>query len=104
MDQITFDRYARRAAGLLDRRSLFGSLSGALLSAGLVPFEGNAKKKGNKKSKGCKKRMKLCRTDLRDDVCEGNDGCITELNRCCKKACQSLNKAVDCCENAGWCA
>lgn len=102
MDRVRFDMVARRAAGLLDRRSLFAGLSAALLAGSGIPLA-EAKKHKNKKSKACKKRMKLCRTDLRDDVCEGNGECISDLNTCCKKACQSTQKAIDCCESAGWC-
>lgn len=106
MNQSTFDTVVRRASELFDRRSMVGGLSGALLALGTVARGMDAKKgkrNKNKKSKACKKRIKLCNSDLRDDVCEGNDECLREVGKCCKKACQSTQKAIDCCENTGFC-
>jgi hypothetical protein len=102
MNHNTFDAFARRSADLLDRRSFLGGVGSALLITGGTPLESEAKN-NEKKGKACKKRMKLCRTDLRYDVCEGVSECINDLNKCCKKACKSTQKAIDCCENAGWC-
>ena len=108
MHQNSFDTFVRRASDLLNRRSIVGGLSGALLTLGGVPIatdarKGKHRKSKNKKSKACKKRVKLCNSDLRDDVCEGNDECLREVGKCCKKACQSTQKAIDCCENTGFC-
>jgi hypothetical protein len=67
MNDVTFDAYVRRAAGLLDRRTLFGGLSTALLAAGSVPVAVEAKKKGKKKRKNrksCRKRAGFCRQEF----------------------------------------
>ncbi len=108
MHDDTFDTLARRAATLTDRRSLFGGLSAGLLATSGLSLATEAKKKHhnknkNKKSNACKKRIKLCNRDLRDDICEGNDACLKDLTKCCKKACKSDQQAIACCENAGWC-
>jgi hypothetical protein len=100
MNQSTFDSFARRTANLVDRRSLFGGLSAALLTAGFVPLNAEAKKggKGKKKSKACKKRVKKCRNEFLPD-CESTDDpaeCEDFVNNCCKKACDSFDKATDC--------
>jgi hypothetical protein len=107
MDQRTFETFVRRASDLLDRRSLMGGLSAALLATG-VPLAAGAKKgkhkhKHNKgKSKGCKKRVKACREGV-PIFCEGNEECIDTLAPCCKKACKSLDELERCCVDVGVC-
>lgn len=39
MDQSTFDRFVRRSADLLNRRSLMVGMSGVLMAAGLVAHD-----------------------------------------------------------------
>jgi hypothetical protein len=107
MDQNTFDTFVRRTADLLDRRSLFGGLSAALLAANGVSLDAGAKGKhhhhhhhnNNGKSKSCKKRIKECREEVLPQ-CEGNPDpdCDDIVNACCKKACKSVNKADACLE------
>lgn len=90
MNHVAFDPYVRRAAGVLDWRSLIGGLSAALLALCDVPLHAEA----------VKKRVRFCRADL-FAVCEGNDGCIDDLlGYCkCKKVHKSPQRASDCCEN-----
>jgi hypothetical protein len=101
MDQRTFETFVRRASDLLDRRSLLGGLSAALLSAGIVPLDTEAKKgnKGKKKTKACKKRVKICHNEVLPQ-CQGNPDpdCEGIVRNCCKKACKSHDKADACLE------
>ena len=102
MDQQTIDRNAWGVADYRDRRSLVSGLAGTLLAAVSAPL-GVEAKKGKKR---CKRRARLCRTDLRDDLCRGQPQvCVDDLNRCCKLAtkCKSNQKVIACCEDAGWC-
>jgi hypothetical protein len=106
MDRVTFDRFARRAVCLCDRRSLFGGLGATLLAIAGVPLAAGAKKgkrnKGNKnknkRTKACKKRVKDCRQEVLPGCEDTNDpaGCEDVVNRCCKKACKSVNAAREC--------
>jgi hypothetical protein len=106
MNHTTFDSFTRRAAGLMDRRSLFGGLSAALLGIGGVPIALEAKKNGNGKGNGKKKRTKACKKrikDCRQEVlpqCGPEDppNCDDVVNQCCKKACKSVEKADACLE------
>jgi hypothetical protein len=108
MDRVTFDCFTRRTADLLDRRSLFAGLraSVAALAAGGLPIGTGAKGKhnhrhkhgNNGKSDACKKRVKRCRNEFLPD-CETTEdpaGCEDFVNNCCKKACDSFDKATDC--------
>jgi hypothetical protein len=99
MDQNFFDSFARRAADLLDRRSLFGGVSAALLAVSGFPLGAAAKRHNkNKRTKACKKRVKKCRNEFLPD-CESTDDpaeCEDFVNNCCKKACDSFDKATDC--------
>ena len=107
MSHVAFDAFARRAADLLDRRSLIAGLSGTLLAAGLDPFAASAKKKDKPQTK-CKNLAKLCRQDLLPDVCEPDeDACRADINACCEKAAECKIKSsqgvIECCEAAGRC-
>jgi hypothetical protein len=88
MEQVTIDPYVRRAAGLLEWRSLAGGLSAALLALWGIPLD----------AAPTRKRVRLCRADLLA-VCEGNDECSNDLLGYCKWANKSAQKAVDCWEN-----
>jgi hypothetical protein len=44
MDHMMFEAFVRRAATLLDRRTLFGGLSAALLAVGGIPHDASARK------------------------------------------------------------
>jgi hypothetical protein len=90
MNHVAFDVYVRRAAGLLEWRSLAGGLSAALSAPGGIPLALEAA--------ATKKRVRLCRADLLA-VCEGNDGCINDVVGYCKKAHKSAQKAIDGREN-----
>ena len=104
MDRVTLNSYVCRAAGLLDRRALFGGLSSALLAAGAVPFTVEARKPGQHKRKQCKKQAQSCRSIV-PDFCEGDPECIEDLNKCCGllAKCKSEDKAQACCRNVGVC-
>ncbi len=101
MDQITFDRYVRRIAGLLDRRSMLGGLSAALLTAAGMPLDVSAKKgkKKGKNRKSCKKRAGKCRQEFlencSDDDVDDTPGCENAINNCCKKAAKCKVKDLD---------
>ena len=103
MDQITFDAFSRRTADLLDRRALVGGASAALLAITGIPLSTEAKKRHHgdhkhKKTKTCKKRVQECRKSLLPgcDVSNNPAGCEDVVNGCCKKACTSKDKALDC--------
>jgi hypothetical protein len=88
MDRVMFERFARRAAGLLDRRALFAGLSAAAIASAGLPVDAGAKKgKGknnkNRKSDACKKRVKFCHDEV---DCEPGDpeNCQDVVKRCCK--------------------
>jgi hypothetical protein len=102
MDQSTFDTFARRTANVLNRRSLVGGLGAALLPIIGLPLAAEAKRPGQKKRKKCKKRIKNCRQEVLPDcenVPELGPNCEEIVNRCCKKACKSVDKAFDCLAN-----
>lgn len=103
MDRVTFDDIARRTAALLDRRSLFAGLSAAGLAAAGLPSEAGAKgkhghkHKNNRKSDACKKRVKECRRVIREGCTEFDlPNCDRLSKDCCKKSCQSFDKAQAC--------
>jgi hypothetical protein len=103
MDQTTFDRYVRRAAGVLDRRSVLAGWSGALLAGVSGPLAAEAKKgknkSGDKKRKNCKQRAELCRQEFlencEDEGIRDSEGCINEINACCRRAATCKLKSED---------
>lgn len=103
MHQYTFDTFARRAAGLLDRRALFGGASAALLTIAGLPLAAETKKKGKKKRKRDKKLARRCRRNL-PGFCEGNQQCIDELSPCCHFLAKGKRgKADACCRESEFC-
>lgn len=103
MNHVTFDAYVRRAATLLDRRSLFGGLSAALLAADFVPLAVEAKKHGKNNGKRCQKRGKRCRRAL-PKFCEGDQECVEALRPCCGHTAKcNSGEARDCCRKKGFC-
>jgi hypothetical protein len=98
MNHVTFDVNVRRATGLLDRRSLFGGVSAALLAVGGVPLDLRAKKKRKKKAKACRTRVKRCRQDGRSTCADPDapENCEAIFKKCCKKVCQSVAKVDRC--------
>jgi hypothetical protein len=101
MRHTTFDTLVRRAAGLQmgDRRAFLGGLSAVLPALVGWPLAAEAKRPGQKKRKKCKKRIKDCRQDVLPDcenVPELGPNCEEIVNKCCKKACESVDKAFDC--------
>lgn len=99
MDRVTFDDLTRHTAALRDRRSLVGGLSAAILAITGIPRSTEAKKHHkHKKTKACKKRVKECRKSFLPGCDVSNDpaGCEDVVNTCCKKACKSKDKALDC--------
>jgi hypothetical protein len=101
MNQMAFDAFVRRAATLLDRRSMFGGLSAVLLAASGIPHDTSAKKgkKKGKNRKSCKKRAGKCRQEFIEN-CSDNDvddtpACENAINNCCKKAAKCKVKDLD---------
>jgi hypothetical protein len=101
MHHITFDRFTRRAAGLLDRRSLFGRAGGALLAAAGIPLQVAAKKHKhkNKNQKSCKNRAEKCRQEFQENCSDfdvdDTEGCLDAINACCKKGAKCKIKDID---------
>jgi hypothetical protein len=103
VDQNKFDSFVRRAASVLDRRSLVGGAGATLLTLGGVPLAAEAKKKGKKKRKRDKKLAKRCRQNL-PGFCEGNQQCIDELSPCCHFLAKGKRgKADACCRESEFC-
>jgi hypothetical protein len=101
MDQSTFDTFARRAAHLLDRRSLLGGLSAALPALVGLPVATEAKKKGKKKrNRNCKKEKK-CKNFFFSECDRFPEipNCKSKVRNCCEKICESENKANECLDN-----
>jgi hypothetical protein len=103
MDRNIFETFVRRSADLLDRRSLFGGASAALLAVTGAPRATEAKKHNHKhhkntNTKACKQRIKECRKDFLPGCEQTIDPpeCEEIVNNCCKKACESKDKALEC--------
>ena len=81
MNESTFDAFVRRTANALDRRSLLGALSGAVMMAAIDPLSTEARKgKKDKKAKRRKKREK------REAACEQMElDCLAGSKVYCKE-------------------
>jgi hypothetical protein len=105
MNESIFDTFAHCAAGLLDRRALFGGASATLLTITGLPLAAAAKNthNGKHKHKKDKKLAKRCRRNL-PGFCEGNQRCIDELSPCCGFLAKGKRgKADACCRESEFC-
>ena len=107
MRDWAFDRFARRTAAILDRRSALGLLGGAAAATALTWTNAGAKKKKKKK---CKGNNNICRADTVDfcadaPSAEEEEACKVALFKCCSNTalkCKSVGQFLTCCHNAGF--
>jgi hypothetical protein len=97
MDHVTFEAASRRAATLLDRRSLFGGASAALFTIVGMPLVAEAKNKRDNLAKRCRRNL--------PGFCAGNQRCISELKPCCRFLAKGNREKADaCCRESEFCA
>lgn len=102
MNEPAFDAFVRRAANALDRRSLLGVLTGAMLTAAVDPLATDAKKKKKKKNKKDEKKddkkQAACLQQAAD--CRAGSEVYCKNKHCCDDGARALCLAQrsNCCD------